>query len=583
MHKPRDQNDCLYLVVGQANAIELIDYALHSQQALTSKFDESSNTYVVIKANCTAKNKYIIDYAYPKSFPKKWTAAHYAASLGKRGALEILFQHGFLPQTVDSQWNNAADVAVESSHDETAFWIYEKYLRRVQVCDGLLYDACAGFFRNSSWILEQALNSGKKIVWDQVAKDIRFETFPQDMNAVIRYSRNWKNINENSNTAAHLCSKLRKYKEMSILLENGWDVSTVRDASGDTAMDIAKLHVYNKGPDDDFPLWLNVYENLCSLHPKTGNNSKIKEYMIFQAKHLMVTGSIDDMAEHIKMASQARLGQIHPDYETVFSHLVEVRRARYKKEIAAFQVLKESLNLSLRSRQSNILRDALQTIHGRLEGSYGKQLQNQLNVSRAKIDKWDDDERNVHNLLQEALKLKQILHMDKILSMAPRLQCSSSEFKNCLHQCQNARDIWQNTITNVLIDSGLPSDFVSRYISRICDELDCLPQVRWSQIVNIGIDNSAVAKIVARNLQLRGGGDYIVDGKDELLTLLASSGLKHYFEILTMSGFLDLEDLLAEDDLRIFEDMMKPDELAKLSTALDEARANLKVKLGTKK
>ena len=34
MHKPRDQNDCLYLVVGQANAIELIDYAFTANKHL---------------------------------------------------------------------------------------------------------------------------------------------------------------------------------------------------------------------------------------------------------------------------------------------------------------------------------------------------------------------------------------------------------------------------------------------------------------------------------------------------------------------------------------------------------------------
>ena len=126
----------------------------------------------------------------------------------------------------------------------------------------------------------------------------------------------------------------------------------------------------------------------------------------------------------------------------------------------------------------------------------------QLEYSEAQLEKWNVAEAKIRCRLQEALEQKHILVVEDVLSMATRLPCLSDGFKVYVDRCQTERNVWKKSIRTILMDSGLPPDFVQRYIERICDKIDDLPQVRWSEIRNIGIDNPVVAKIVARKTKV---------------------------------------------------------------------------------
>ena len=573
------KDDLLFLGIGQEDALDIVRHAMVEQRGLFSTFCPRANKYIVKcdQSLQSVKTAYQEDHIFRvgDALRLQWAATHYAASLNKKDCLEILFEH-FKPQQVDFLWRTPADIAISFGHDDLAYWIYEKYLRKSSQWDALLFDVVSGCYKNPCDTLKLALFTRKKLAWDTIGMSLKFEDFPSQNTG--GYQPNWRNFVAESETAAHVAARERKIFEMAVLLEHGWTVD-VENLEHKTPLQIANQNELNRTlKDKEYGPWLNCFEKLCQRVRIDGAGEGVETFMVKKASCLLETGNVDEIFEHLKEARACKLDEMYgfEEYKKCFLKLSTLWESKTTTEDNLCQLFICEAKKSVRSRRSNCLRQALKQADETMNTTKcGKRLLKRYADAVDMLKQWDDEEHQVAIKLEQTVEKEDIVILEGVLNEASALRCTSDSFKELFDTCKEKCIKWNDELRSILLACGLDKSFVTRYKEKICSCIKRLPEVRWSQITNIGVDNPATAKIVARKLQLRGDPGNIIDGSDELRTLLKKCDLMRHFEVLSLSGFLDLEDLIYEPDLSIFDEMMTPCELTRLSAALKSARKSL--------
>ena len=297
-------------------------------------------------------------------------------------------------------------------------------------------------------------------------------------------------------------------------------------------------------------------------------------------------GSIDVLSDTLDEAKKSKLCDFSSCYHAIVQEAVSFNGKHLKKQADLVQNIVKSKYVTIRSKRFDALQRALCICNEYICQNnvlVGTELSLTFDKANRQLKKWLTAVDSMTIRLEREFRSKDLTKLKEIMYEAKKLLVISDEFAEILIRKKNKMDQIEYELHKTLMSAGVPEEFVHIYIKRLCSNIDELHDVRWLEIKNVGLDNKEQCKIIARNLQKRGGFDLVDDSKNEMKKFLNQCNLSHHLEVLSFAGFIDVEDLVDEDDLAIFDDIMTDEELHRLESSLKSfAEHHLVSKCGKK-
>ena len=560
---PRNVNECLFHCIHQDDATELIDHALQSQKKLGIKSGIKSDDYkkdeysfIVVKANEDLSGiTYDVDFVLEKE--KGWTALFECAKYGKYKAFRRLVQFGFDPYKTDCDWNTPYDIAVKWQQKQCAESILTHYMFHFNEINEVLYNVVGNAYPNSTETLRKAIREKQMVTFDEIAREIKFSAIEYPLS----YRSNWRNRKEMNNTALHVAAMAKDYEKMSILIEAGFSARHCENDKGKTPFDYFKFGG-NVG-------WLELYERICEEAKL--QQCSVEDYMSKKVIEAKSNASVDTMNNVLAEAIKSKLYDFSSCYKAILEDAIRFAKKHVKIQANFVRKIIKSKNMTGRSRRLDALQQTLGSCNEYIcknNRIVGTELSLTFDKANRQLKKWQTSVDSMTVRLDREFRSKDLMKLKVIMDEAKKLPVISDEFAKLLIDKGNKMRKIEMELHQTLILAGVPEDFVNVYIRRLCSDIDELHNVRWLEIKRVGLDNKEQCKIIVRNLQKRKGFDLIDDSKSEMKKFLNQCNLSHHLEVLSFAGFIDVEDLVDEDDLAIFDDIMTGEELHRLESSL---------------
>ena len=567
--EPNNINEALFHCIHQSDAMDLIEHALLSNRKLISKVRESKiygkdeYSFIISKSddnNNMNSEVYIKDYMMERKDYKNWTAVFECAKYGKYEAFTYFIEYGFSCVNVDTDWKTPYDIAIQYKNYECAEKILKNHMFPYNEWNEILFHACENAYPDSNNILRKALYENQIITFDQVDKKIKFSKKCK----FKMYTPNWQNTKENNQTALHVAAKNVDYFKISILIEYGFTTDGVLNDKGKTPFDIFR----DVGDID----WLTLYEARCR-DARKAKCSSVEKYMHEKLLEAKTNFTIDELTVVLDEAIKSKLSIFSIKYKETLADVLNFRNENYKTQIKMANDLIKGKKNAVKSRRYDLFEELLLSYNEYIQihdKSIGNKLRATIKDAQDQLTKWKDSVNTMISKLNIEFKTKDIMRLENVLSEARQIVVISNDFYGFLADKIEVKNKWETELRQELLNAGCPEEFISRYIRRICPNIEQLHNIRWSEIKQIGIENKEICRVIQRNLQLRNGQDNLDDlSANEMLQFLKDCNLIQHLQILSYSGFIDVEDLAEENDLAIFDDIMSTAEISRLERQLE--------------
>lgn len=568
---PKNINECLVYCIHQDDAIELIDHALLTNRKLVSKIKEGTCNedqyfFQIVKGDDNIKPEmYIKDYVMEREGYGEWTAVLECAKYGKYKCFKRFVEMGFSFLKTDNKWNTPYDVAIHNEHYNCAQLILHNHMFPFNERNEILYHVVDGAYPDANAILRKALYLRKVITFDEVDKKIKYSE-SKDTYVKYLYQPDWQNKKANNQTALHVAASKLDYFKIAILIEHGFTTQNALDDKGKTPFD----QFCEEGDLE----WLKLWKKIC--YEAAIENKVVEKYMHNKLLIAKDNCNIDDLTTILNEGVKSKLNEFSETYSKDLIEVIKFRNTNYKMQMEMTKDLIKIKKNAMKSRRYDLLVDKISSCNEYIishNNCVGIKLQKTFDSINQQLLKWQNLVNSMIEKLNIAFKTKDIISLEKVLNEARNIVVISNDFYNILVERTKLKCQWEKEINNVLLDAGVPAVYISRYLKRICSNIEELHKIRWLDIKGkIGIQNKETCKIICRNLHSRQGYANVDDSQNEMKQFLKDCNLINHLEILTYSGFLDVEDLADEDDLAIFDDIMSEDELNCLEIQLARFR-----------
>ena len=393
------------------------------------------------------------------------------------------------------------DIAIISQQKQCAESILTHYMFHFNEMNEVLYNVVGNAYPNSTEILRKAIRE-KQIV--TLMKPQGNQVFGNQVPLII--PAKLRNRKEMNNTAFHVAAIAKDYEKMSILLEAGFSARHYENDKGKTPYDYFKFEGNVK--------WLDLYEHICKEAKR--QQCSVEDYMSKKLIEAKLHGSIDMLGDTLDEAIKSKLCDFSSRYEAIVKEAVSFNGKHLKKQADLVQNIVKSKKVTSRSKRFDALQRALCICNEYLcENNFlvGNELSSAFDKANRQLKKWHTAVDSMTIRLEREFRSKDLMKLKEIMHEAKKLPVISDEFAEILIDKENKMNQMENELHKTLISAGVPEGFVHIYIKRLCSNIDELHDVRWLEIKNVGLDNKEQCKIIARNLQKRGGFDLVMTVK----------------------------------------------------------------------